>query len=104
MFRSPTHLELIRSLSCCFCGKAGETEAAHIRKFGDGGMGIKPSDDRTVPLCAFHHRIQHHIGEMKFWGGADEIYRAIDYAKSLVGKTQDEAELTTRDFRKTVIA
>lgn len=49
------------------------TEAAHVRIGGDGGMSLKPSDWRTVPLCGHdsdsegHHAQQHRLGERVFW-------------------------------------
>lgn len=49
------------------------TEAAHIR-YGDRraakfnpGIGQKPSDCWTIPLCGKHHREQHSQNEQKFW-------------------------------------
>ena len=66
------HLDYIRSLPCCVCGGI-DTEAAHIRT-GElvydkphTGMGEKPSDKWTVPLCNRHHREQHSMNEMDFW-------------------------------------
>lgn len=38
-----------------------------MRAGTDGGLGVKPSDRFTVPLCHDHHRVQHNIGEMAFW-------------------------------------
>src|SRR3990167_3078901 len=69
--RCPAHLAFVRSYECAVrdghdpCG--GKTEAAHIRMGTDGGLGIKPSDCYAVPLCEYHHREQHQIGEFKFW-------------------------------------
>src|SRR5262245_3455377 len=68
--RSPKHREFVASLPCMVCGRRG-CHAAHIR-LGDGGMGLKPGDDRAVPLCApgpDHegcHAIQHR-NERQFW-------------------------------------
>jgi len=31
-----------------------------------GGMGLKPPDKFTAPLCADHHREQHQIGHRAF--------------------------------------
>jgi len=63
--RSAKHRAFIRTLPCVVCG--GPSEAAHIRRGTDGGMGMKPSDSYTVPLCPHHHREQHNIGELRFW-------------------------------------
>lgn len=68
------HLDFIRSLPCCICGDNTATEAAHIRTEHRGhgkrytGMQEKPSDAWTVPLCNKHHREQHEMNEMIFWG------------------------------------
>lgn len=104
MFRSPAHLKLIRSLPCCYCGSTENVQAAHIRKHGGGGMGIKPGDDKAVPLDDRCHRIQHARGELTFWGGDDGVYKALEYAMSLVGMTKAQAAEATLKFRRTVIA
>lgn len=49
--------------------EAEETIAAHVRFRGKGGMGLKPSDYRTVPLTDREHREQHQKGERSFWRG-----------------------------------
>ena len=41
-------------------------EAAHVRIGTDGGIGMKPSDCWTIPLCSSAHREQHKIGEAPF--------------------------------------
>lgn len=67
--RNAGHLSYIRTLPCCVCGKRAPSEAAHIRAGTDGGMGVKPSDRFTVPLCPADHRDQHQRGESAFWSG-----------------------------------
>lgn len=69
--RNPSHLRWIRGFECLVCHKTGQRsissiEAAHVRTGTDGGMGVKPSDQWTVPLCAVHHSHQHQIGEAAF--------------------------------------
>lgn len=71
--RSPAHLAWIRRLPCAVCGNDIETEAAHVR-FGCleigkpiTGIGIKPDDKYTVPLCGQHHRAQHAFGDERGW-------------------------------------
>lgn len=67
------YLDFIRSLPCCICGGI-DTEAAHIRMASlaqgkrETGMAEKPDDKWTLPLCNLHHRSQHHLGELLFWG------------------------------------
>lgn len=72
----PSHLDAVRALPCLKCGLEGFSEAAHLRlncaALGKRtGIGEKPDDRWTVPLCANCHRIdpdsQHKIGEIAFW-------------------------------------
>jgi len=46
---------------------AAPSEAAHVRTGTDSGIGMKPSERYTVPLCATCHEKQHRIGELSFW-------------------------------------
>ena len=70
---SEAHLDFIRGLPCVVCKNPIQTEAAHIRfedrKAGKRfvGMGEKPDDSWTIPLCWRHHKEQHQIGEKAFW-------------------------------------
>ena len=71
--RDEAHLQFIRQCPCLVCLNNIETEAAHVR-FSDAraakdnpGVGQKPDDGWTVPLCSSHHREQHSMGEVKFW-------------------------------------
>lgn len=65
--RNAKYLAYIRTNDCAACGRNAPSQAAHVRMGGDGGMGLKPSDYRTVPLCGSCHYRQHQIGERKFW-------------------------------------
>jgi hypothetical protein len=71
--KKPSHLDFIRSLPCCACLDNTSTEAAHLR-LGDSkyaktitGVGTKPHDLWTLPLCSKCHRIQHETHEGMFW-------------------------------------
>jgi hypothetical protein len=79
------YLRSIRQLPCVVCGNHIETEAAHIR-FADRraaksytGKQQKPDDRWAIPLCSFHHRQQHNIGEHEFWKhyGLDPVFIAL---------------------------
>ena len=79
------HLTFIRSLCCIVCMDDVTVEAAHVR-FSDAraakknsGVGAKPDDRWTVPLCGQHHRMQHSQGERGFWkaAGIDPIFVAL---------------------------
>lgn len=83
-WRSPAHTTFVRGFCCAMCGSTTNIEAAHVR-FGSGaGMGQKPDDWRTAPLCAGPnsnkqgqlgcHNRQHIRGEQSFWNEYAEIH------------------------------
>lgn len=70
------HLAFVRLQPCCICKKPGPSEAAHIRMNCAAlgkvtGLGEKPHDMYTTPLCAYHHRTgavaEHKLTEKVFW-------------------------------------
>lgn len=65
------HLALIRRCPCAACDADPAAEAAHVRMTLAGkpitGLGMKPHDRWTVPLCHSCHMRQHAIGEVAFW-------------------------------------
>lgn len=65
--RSKKHTTFLRELPCCSCGQSPAC-GAHIRIGGNAGIGQKPCDSRTVPLCNECHNRQHNRGERTFWG------------------------------------
>lgn len=85
----PEHLAFVRSLPCLICGATRMVEAAHVR-YGDPtygkaktGLGQKPADRWSVPLCAAHHRTgpdaQHNSNEREWWErrGIDPLRAAV---------------------------
>jgi hypothetical protein len=73
--RDPDYLSLVRQCPCLKCGME-PSEAAHVRfasaAFGKAsGLGKKPDDRHSIPLCAGCHRLdrdaQHARGEKMFW-------------------------------------
>lgn len=88
MFRRPrqtdeAHLKYIRQLPCCICLDNISTEAAHLRQSDarigkiNPGIGQKPSDCYTIPLCSTCHRRQHEIGEKAYFKYIDPILLAL---------------------------
>jgi hypothetical protein len=77
--KDSAYLNWIRTLPCTACGKAGPSQAAHIRSGYDEpgwrptGMAEKPSDWRTAPLCRDCHldgpKAQHRHNERSWWNG-----------------------------------
>ncbi len=67
--KSAKHLRLIRQLSCLACLRTPCGEAAHVRHLT--GMGIKPDDRWSVPLCHHCHMRQHRRSQKAFWDALD---------------------------------
>lgn len=93
---SPRHRKFVRSFVCLVQQQIGahpdtgacdstQIECAHVRRGlpqgEQAGIGEKPHDCFTVPLCRTHHAQQHRIGEESF----EKLYRVkmIDTALKL---------------------
>lgn len=65
------YLRAVRDMSCVITGQhANEFQSvvpAHIRWGLGGGTGLKPPDNRVLPLVASLHDLQHVQGEVPFW-------------------------------------
>ena len=63
--KSEKYKEFIRSKPCCVCGwgEYAKCEPHHVYA---GGMGMKCSDLKTIPLCTFHHSLLHSTGKKTF--------------------------------------
>lgn len=66
ILRNTAWMKKQHDLPCEVCGREGTTVGAHQRLGGEGGMGMKPSDDLTIPLCQVHHDAEHR-GWRTFW-------------------------------------
>lgn len=87
--RDEEHLDAIRQCPCLSCGHDPCATAAHLRissaehEKKNAGIGAKPSDRWTTPLCHDCHMKQHSEGENAFWKRlaldpfkiADALYR-----------------------------
>lgn len=62
-------------------------------------MGLKPSDDRVVPLCATCHHTQHTKGEPAFWADVP-IRDPLAVAHALYQNSGDEAKAYSLLFRE----
>jgi hypothetical protein len=71
--RDKAHLQFVTSQPCLVCGRS-PADAHHLKFTQPRGMGLKVSDEFTVPLCRVHHRELHSAGnEIVWWEG-----RSID--------------------------
>ena len=64
--RSREHLRFVAKQPCLICGRS-PSHAHHIRYAQPRGLGLKVSDEFTVPLCAIHHSENHTTGNERGW-------------------------------------
>ena len=59
-------LRFVASQPCAICGRS-PSHAHHVRHPQSRGLGLKVSDEFTVPLCATHHHQIHTTGKEREW-------------------------------------
>jgi hypothetical protein len=64
--RSKEHLRFVATKPCVVCGRT-PAHAHHLRHAQPRGLGLKVSDEFTVPLCATHHRDIHQTTREREW-------------------------------------
>jgi hypothetical protein len=64
--RSKEHLRFVARQPCLICGRS-PSQAHHVRYAQSKGLGLKVSDEFTVPLCAIHHTENHATGDERKW-------------------------------------
>ena len=65
--RCKEHLRYVASQPCVICGRS-PSHAHHVRHAQPRGLGLKVSDEFTVPLCAIHHdEIHRTLREKEWW-------------------------------------
>jgi len=70
--RSKEHLRHVAQQPCLICGRS-PSHAHHIRFAQSKGLGLKVSDEFTVPLCAIHHQQNHATGNERLWWQEHQI-------------------------------
>jgi hypothetical protein len=79
--RDKAHLRFVASQPCLICGRQ-PSDAHHLRFAQPRAIGMKVSDEFTVPLCRGHHRQLHQVGNEVTWWEDLEI-DALEIAKGL---------------------
>jgi DNA recombination protein Rad52 len=64
--RDKAHLKFVASQPCLVCGRQ-PSDPHHLRFAQPRAIGLKVSDEFTVPLCRGHHRQVHQTGDEKAW-------------------------------------
>jgi hypothetical protein len=64
--RDKEHLKFVSRQPCLVCGRQ-PADAHHLRFAQPRALGLKVSDEFTVPLCRTHHRNLHQAGNELIW-------------------------------------
>ena len=64
--RDKSHLRFVASQPCLVCGRH-PSDPHHLRFAQPRALGLKVSDEFTVPLCRGHHRQLHQAGNEVAW-------------------------------------
>ena len=79
--RDKAHLRFVASQPCLVCGRQ-PSDPHHLRFAQPRALGLKVSDEFTVPLCRDHHQQLHQAGnEVAWWHDLD--IKALEIAKGL---------------------
>jgi DNA recombination protein Rad52 len=70
--RDKVHLRFVASQPCLVCGRH-PCDPHHLRFAQPRALGVKVSDEFTVPLCRGHHRQLHQAGDEIAWWKALNI-------------------------------
>ena len=73
--RDRKYLDSFRDAECIVCGGSGDVVGAHIRTGHEGGMGLKPSDNLTLPLCHSCHMSEEQSPGPEWW--VEEVVKRI---------------------------
>ena len=84
--RDKAHLKFVGSQPCLVCGRS-PSDPHHLRFAQPRSIGMKVSDEFTVPLCRGHHRELHHAGKETAWWASKNI-DALKIARELWGKSR----------------
>jgi hypothetical protein len=83
--RNKAHLRFVASQPCLICGRQ-PSDPHHLRFAQPRAIGLKVSDEFTVPLCRGHHRQLHQAGnEIAWWN--DLQVNALEIARGLWEET-----------------
>ena len=87
--RDKAHLRFVASQPCLVCGRQ-PSDPHHLRFAQPHALGLKVSDEFTVPLCRGHHRQLHQAGnEVAWWKDLD--INTLEIAKGLWEQTHPKS-------------
>jgi hypothetical protein len=80
--RDKARLTFVASQPCVVCGRR-LAQAHHIRFAQPRALGLKVSDEFTVPLCKGHHDSLHNTGDERAWWARHGILDPLKFAARL---------------------
>ena len=86
--RDKAHLKFVAAQPCLVCGRQ-PADPHHLRFAQPRAIGLKVSDEFTVPLCRGHHRELHQTGNESVWWKGRNI-DALQIAKELWAQTHSD--------------
>jgi len=90
--RDKQHLKFVASQPCLICGRQ-PSDPHHLRFAQPRAIGLKVSDEFTVPLCRGHHRELHQAGNEEAWWEDLQI-NALEIAKELWQQSRPRSVLS----------
>src|SRR5262245_48883822 len=106
--RDKAHLKFVASQPCLVCGRQ-PSDPHHLRFAQPRAIGLKVSDEFTVPLCRGHHRQLHHAGnEVRWWenlkidatGVAKDLWQQTHSKDGRVDPQTHSATTTTKGMER----
>ena len=84
--RDKSHLRFVAAQPCLVCGRH-PSDPHHLRFAQPRALGVKVSDEFTVPLCRWHHRQLHQAGNEASWWETVKIEPLTVARKNLDGNS-----------------
>src|SRR5450631_4279805 len=98
--RDKAHLRFVASQPCLVCGRQ-PSDPHHLRFAQPRALGLKVSDEFTVPLCRGHHRQLHQAGNEVAWWENLKI-NALPIAKGLWEQTHTKDDHPNQQIQTTI--
>jgi hypothetical protein len=95
--RDKAHLKFVASQPCLVCGRQ-PSDPHHLRFAQPRAIGLKVSDEFTVPLCRGHHRQLHQVGDEPGWWKSQRV-NALEIARGLWEKTRPATDQSPLEQR-----
>ena len=86
--RDKAHLKFVASQPCLICGRQ-PADPHHLRFAQPRAIGMKVSDEFTVPLCRGHHRQLHQVGNEQGWWEGYKVF-PLEIARGLWEQTHPQ--------------